>query len=297
MLYTIENECLAVSVSTSGAELQSVKGKSGCEYLWQGDAAYWKGRAPVLFPFIGRLEGRQYQLDGHVFSMGIHGFAASAEFAPVKHTADTLVLTLCSTLATRIAYPYEFVLEITYRLSENTLFVENRVVNRSGSIMHFALGGHPGFRVPLAEEEQFGDYYLKFGRTCQPERIGFTGDTILVSGENTPYPLEEGDSLSLHHDLFDEDAVILQKVAREVTLTSRKSGHGVMVSYPDMPYLGIWHMPHTDAPYVCIEPWTSLPGRSGVTEDIALREDFIHLPAGETYENIWTITVSEGDED
>ncbi len=296
MLYTIENAYLAVTVSSKGAELQSIMDRSGCQYLWQGDPAYWNEKSPVLFPFIGRLEGKHYQLKGQIFPMRIHGFASGAEFTPVQHTDEAIVLRLSSTEDTKSMYPYEFALEITYRLTGNTLLVENRVVNSGSNTMHFALGGHPGFCVPFAKGEQFEDYYLEFDRECQPERIGFTADTVLVSGENTAYPLECGKCISLRHDLFDSDAVILRNVASAVSLKSRRSGKGVTVSYPKMPYLGIWHMPKTDAPYVCIEPWTSLPGRSGVTEDIALREDFIHLPSGERYENIWTITIAEESE-
>jgi len=79
-LLTIENAKLKLCVDTRGAQMMSIQGKDGCEYLWQGDPAYWEDRAPVLFPFIGRLEGKQYQLDGQVYSIGTHGFAAGSEF-------------------------------------------------------------------------------------------------------------------------------------------------------------------------------------------------------------------------
>ena len=40
MEYCIENEKLRVRVSTKGAELQSIRGADGTEYLWQGDARF-----------------------------------------------------------------------------------------------------------------------------------------------------------------------------------------------------------------------------------------------------------------
>lgn len=60
MNYTIFNDFLEVTVSDVGAELMSVKSKKdGTEYLWQGDPAFWAGRAYNLFPICGRLtEGR-----------------------------------------------------------------------------------------------------------------------------------------------------------------------------------------------------------------------------------------------
>ena len=54
MLYTIENKLLKTAVDTSGAQMQSLYSKvTATEYLWQGDAAYWSGRAYNLFPIIG----------------------------------------------------------------------------------------------------------------------------------------------------------------------------------------------------------------------------------------------------
>ena len=80
-------------------------------------------------------------------------------------------------------------------------------------------------------------------------------------------------------------------MAREVTLKSSVSAHRVTVSYPRMPYLGIWHWPHTDAPYVCIEPWSSLPSRQDVVEEFTCKSDLVQLPAGGIYDNTWTNTL------
>ena len=54
-MITIRNENLTVEISTLGGEMQSIKDAAGREYLWQGDAAFWSGRAPNLFPYTGRL--------------------------------------------------------------------------------------------------------------------------------------------------------------------------------------------------------------------------------------------------
>ena len=93
------------------------------------------------------------------------------------------------------------------------------------------------------------------------------------------------------------DAIILKNMCREVTLRSETSSRYVKVSYPQMPYLGIWHWPKTDAPYVCIEPWSSLPARQEVVEEISCKSDLIHLLPGKTYENTWTITIGEDTHD
>ena len=106
-----------------------------------------------------------------------------------------------------------------------------------------------------------------------------------------PYPLENGTTIKLQHDLFDEDAIVLKNMARRVTLCSAKTNRSVTVTYPQMPYLGIWHMPHTNAPYVCIEPWASLPSRQDVIEELSCKSDLIHLAPGAEYENTCTMLL------
>ena len=78
----LENERLKVLIRPTGGELQSIVGKdTGTEYLWQGDESIWTGRAPNLFPFVGRLFEKRYTLRGASYDMTIHGFAPKAEMA------------------------------------------------------------------------------------------------------------------------------------------------------------------------------------------------------------------------
>lgn len=290
MLSTIQNEQLSLTVDTLGAQMMHLRAADGVEYLWQGDPAYWGDRAPVLFPFIGRLTDNSYRYCGKVYPMQIHGFAAKSEFSLVEQGSDRLVLKLDSTAATLSQYPFDFSLQITYVLQGNTVQVSYQVYNLSDKAMPFGIGGHPGFNVPLLPNESFEDYVLEFNCPCQPDRVGFT-PAVYLSGVDAAYPLEEVRKLPLKHTLFNEDAVILKNMAREVTLRSEISGRGVRVSYPYMPYLGIWHRPDTDAPYVCIEPWSSLPSRQDVVEEFSCKSDLIQLPPDGVYQNTWTITV------
>ena len=48
MLYTLKSNALTVTLSSKGAEIVSVKNATGCEYVWQGDPAYWSSHAPLL---------------------------------------------------------------------------------------------------------------------------------------------------------------------------------------------------------------------------------------------------------
>lgn len=289
MLITLHNTNLTLTVDTLGAQMMSLKSEDK-EYLWQGDPQYWADRAPTLFPFIGRLTENRYRFHGTEYNMGIHGFAAKMEFTVAEQNENRLTLCLVSSPATKEYYPFDFTLWITYRLEANTVRISYKVQNRGEDTMPFGIGGHPGFRVPLEENERFEDYYLEFSQPCKPDRVGFT-PAVYLSGQDTPYGLEAERRIRLNHNLFDDDAIILKNMDRQITLLSEKSGRGVTVTYPQMPYLGIWHMPKTDAPYVCIEPWSSLPARQDVVEEFSCKSDLIQLEPGDNYCNTWTISL------
>ncbi|NLX83316.1 MAG: hypothetical protein GXZ04_05830 [Clostridiales bacterium] len=134
---------------------------------------------------------------------------------------------------------------------------------------------------------QFEDYALDFSG---PATCHLLSDSALASGEVLPYPLENG-ILPLRHDLFDRDAIILTAAARRVRLFSGKGQRSLTLSHPDLPYLGIWHTPKTDAPFVCLEPWLAMPGRDGVVEDLMTAPGLVKLAPGDSYENGWTIEI------
>ena len=114
-----------------------------------------------------------------------------------------------------------------------------------------------------------------------------------MTGNDIPFEMEKNVRIPLCHSLFDDDAIILTDMAKRVKLASEKVEKEICVTYPDMEYLGIWHRPKTDAPYVCIEPWSSLPSRKGIVEDLETQPGLISLAAGDEYRNQFDIEVRE----
>ena len=255
-----------------------------------GDPAYWRNRAPNLFPYVGRLTQDSYTCGGRTYPMTRHGFAGRTVFTPLDQGPDQIALRMTDSAETRACYPWAFAFDVIFRLEGSTLSVTYRVENRDEKEMYFGLGAHPGFRVPLEAGRSFTGYRLTFARPCQPSRV-LLSENYMIGGQEEPYPLEEGRVLPLRHDLFDRDAIILKNMDRTVTLSAGEGTRGVTVSYPRMRYLGIWHKPESDAPFVCLEPWLSLPSRDGVVEDLAQQNDLMALLPGEVYTNQWTATV------
>lgn len=292
MEYEIRNQDLCVKVSSRGGELRSLRNTAGDEYLWQGDPKTWIDRGPNLFPYIARLTDGVYTFKGKTYHMDIHGFLPYMEMKLLSQRQDCLVLGLESSEETQKQYPFEFSLEIKWELKGKTLEITYRVHNQDTETMYFGIGGHPGFILPMENNLCFEDYVLDFGENAEPVRVDFSEDCF-VTGEERPFVLRENRYLDMKHDLFDDDAIVLRGMPGQVVLGGKNGHKAVKVQFPDMDYLGIWHWPRTEVPYVCIEPWSSLPSRKGRIEDLETQENLITLKPGEVYENKWSISIIE----
>lgn len=292
MIYSIENKILKATVDTSGAQLQAIYSKATeTEYLWQGDPAYWAGRAYNLFPTIGRMYKNTYTYDGNEYSLRCHGIARYRAFQLTDRTATKLTFRLTEDEDSLKEYPFKFEFFIRYELKEATLEISLIVKNTDEKELIFALGGHPGFNVPFGNGA-FEDYYLEFS---EKTKVLFhtLSESKFMTGEKLPLPLTEGVRLPLRHELFDNDAAILGNTCREISLKSKADPRYITVKYPDFRYLGVWHTPETDAPFVCIEPWSALPATDGVITDLSAKEDMTRLAPGKTYKTSWSIEIHE----
>ncbi|MBE6673441.1 MAG: aldose 1-epimerase family protein [Ruminococcaceae bacterium] len=291
MLYTIENGSIRITVDNKGAEMTSlVLKETGTEYLWQADPAYWSGHAYNLFPICGRLWEGKYTYRGATYEMNLHGFARKSMYEIVEQTENSLTFRLTDNDVIYAQYPFHFELLLTYTLEGASVITTFHVTNKDDKELIYAVGGHPGFNVPLAEGETFDDYTLTFSEACNARQLCFS-ETCYYTPETKAFALCEGKSFALAHSLFDNDAIFMTDVAPEVTLKSNISGRFVKVTYPGMKYVGFWHKPQSDAPYVCIEPWTSIPADDGRVDDLETKRDMTRLAPGGVREHAFTITI------
>ena len=290
MLYTISNEALRVQINDLGAQLWSIQTTDGHEYLWQGDPKYWSDRALNLFPQVGLCTDNTYTIDGKPYHLDIHGFVKDTVLTVAEQEPHRIVFQMTDTEETRKQYPASFRYALAYTLVGNRLEMEISVENRGGDTMHFSVGGHPGFLVPMEEGKRYEDYRLQFPAGATARRVECIEGDCLLTGEITDFPLTDG-AIPLSHELFARRVLILTDMPNEVTLCADGGKRQVTVRYPQMPYLGVWKWLGTDAPYVCIEPWTAPSARLGVVEEFSDDPRKIHLPGGEQYTNRWSITV------
>lgn len=260
----IQNSILTITASDDGAELRSVL-YNGTELLWQGDPTWWTGRAPILFPIVGKLFEGSYMHDGRRYTMPSHGFARRSKFALISQTEHAMTFSLCANDDTRSVYPFEFELLVTYKLSGRSLYTKFAVKNQSaGEPMFFSIGGHPAFNCPPGTDETFEDYEIVFN---EHETAGhhLINEDDLVSNETGPF-FNDTNILSLDYELFQktETLVFSGLKSTAATLRSRKTGAGVTMDFSGFPFFAVWTKP--GAPFVCLEPWQGVddcPGFAG----------------------------------
>lgn len=260
MLTTLHNERLTVTVSSKGAEMQSLDGKNGISYLWNGDPNYWSGRSPHLFPIVGGLRGGRASSAAGEVTLPKHGFIRKTEILPTSATDVEAIYRYSSNEQTLAQYPYAFTWEVCYVLCDDTVRVIYTVHNDGDVPMPYCVGGHPAFRVPLCEGERFEDTVLELetAETVLCPQVDLAAGLIDDGSYNRL--LNEERQVALHHVLFNRDALIMENLKSTwLQLRSLKSGHGVRVT-SDMPFWGVWS-PLKDSPFVCIEPWTGMGTR------------------------------------
>ncbi len=290
-IITIKNDQLTIDINCIGAELFSIKNKEGREMLWQGDPTFWSNRSTNLFPLVGRLYEKRYTYRDESYDMPIHGFARDSVFSAELLSDTDVIFTLTENETTKSIFPFSFIFQISYRLDGDKLSVLYTVKNTDSETLYYGLGGHPGFNMPLDDDLSFDDYYLEF-ESDKGMQVAMS-DTGLMEGEDFLCPTMIDGKINLHHSMFDNDAIILYDIPKKVTLKSDLGNREIEVEFPGMDYCAFWHKNRSEAPYICIEPWTSLPGRNETIEDLTTNPTLLQLGAGEERDYLITYRFCE----
>lgn len=288
----LTNRKLEIGVKKHGAELCSIIRKSdGREYMWQASPEYWKRHSPVLFPIVGSLWNKEMRQDGKTHVMTQHGFARDMDFILTEKTADTLRYRLTNNEDSKKLYPYDFILEIGYILSDNTVTVEWKVKNPSEQEIHFQIGAHPAFNYMNYNPEAETMGYFKFDKQDNDYILSLVGEKGCLKEERTQLTTDKGE-LPINRHSFDNDAIILENnQVHSVTLLDADKKAYLTLRY-EAPVIGLWS-PARDgyAPFVCIEPWYGRCDRENYTGEYSQKDWMQHLAPGEEFNAKYSIEI------
>ena len=256
----LENKFLLIEIADHGAELTRIFDKKNKrELLWNADEKYWARHAPILFPFVGKVNHGEYRYAGISYKMGQHGFARDMDFECINSSETEAEYRLESNDATLAKYPFAFVLFVKYTLDEKSIKVDWKVENPSDSEpLYFSIGGHPAFNCPVEGSgfDKKEEYLVKLGNAESLSYVLIDPATEAVAADEEHILHLNGGYVNTTEELFADDALIFDK--GQITEAS--------LCYPDKtPYItikcdkfssfGLWSKPKANAPYVCLEPW------------------------------------------
>ncbi len=276
-LVSISDSVLSAQISAAGAELQRLQDRDGSDLLWSGDPAVWAGRAPLLFPLVGETKDKKIKVDGQTYEIPRHGFTRTSRFVLVTAEKARCIWRLEASEATRRQYPFEFRLDVIYRIEDGALHMTAEVMNRGDRPMPASFGFHPALRWPLPSGAPREAHEILFEHD-EPAPVRRLANNLL-SPVLHPTPVQ-GRRLALRDELFRDDALIFD------TLESRGLVYGVpghrslRVTFPGMPHLGIWTKP--GAGYVCIEPWQGYASPEGFGDELAGKPGMVSIGPGAT---------------
>lgn len=240
-----------------GAMLNSLN-KNNTEYLWQGDAKYWAGQAPVCFPITGVLPNGEMQAFGKKCTMKRHGVARINPFEVLEQHKNSVTFVQRSDENTKRDFPFDYELKIKYTINGDTVTNEYIITNTGEDKLPFVIGGHPAFNCPLEKDEKFEDYKVIFDKNITKPCLRPDHGTGLVNVNEKFDEMHGRNTLNLVHDLFEEkDALIFENCEAKSATLIGKSGKGVKIEFQDMNNLLIWSAVG-NAPFVALEPWTGL---------------------------------------
>lgn len=248
MIYNIKDKDLSIKINDFGAEIISVQ-KNGVEKFWQNPTGEWNGHAPVLFPFCGQIT---VNVKGIFYELILHGFASKCQFSLVEKTEKSITLKLEANDYTKNIYPYDFVLEMGYRVENDKLIITHNVYNPTEEPIYFGFGGHESYVV----DGEINDYYILFEKEEKLVKyLGngnrqLTGETIDMGTSNL---------LQLAKEHFeDSKTLILSNIKSDKVWLQDKNGKKIAeVNFKGIKNLLFWSPDNKTC--ICIEPWSNLP--------------------------------------
>lgn len=259
MIHTIKSDKLTAKINDFGAELVSAVGADGYEYIWDGKE-YWNHHSPVLFPTCGRIVNDTYTYGGKTYRMGIHGFAPSSQFEVKEKSESKLVLEIKATEETLKNYPFDFVFTAAFEVWENVLTTSFTVQNRDDKVMPYMVGWHPAFTLDHENGAGVEDYSLKFNTNKSLLNYPVL-PTCFVSHDPIEYKVENGTYVLNESEIYPNDSMLFSGTGERCVLSAKGEAHSLDFSWSDnMPFFCIWKAPKSEAMFVCLEPWTNIPG-------------------------------------
>ena len=237
----------------------------------------WDGRAPALFPQVGRCwapstrpptpvpDGTPcgWEMDGKLYPLECHGFARKAVWEVVETGADGasawVTCAMGAGAATREVYPFGFRLAVTHRVTDGAVVsLYELTAGENGRPMPFTIGNHISLKAPFTDAGSFGE--VRLTTPC-----GWWEPLVdnIPTGERRPFDMSEGRPLSdssVSNNILagyapGEAWAVMDDPAAFAMRVSQNEPTGLFA--PEDVFFVFWG--EEDLGYFCPEPWLGVP--------------------------------------
>ena len=269
----ISNDKLKVTLSTVGAELQSVK-HEGEERIWIGNPDFWGLHAPLLFPVCGALKGNTYNYEGNEYNMQMHGYVRFLEFYVENLSEHKVVFLHRSDEETLKTFPFRYELRVIYTICGSSIKIEYNIKNVENKKMYFSIGSHEAYNCPEGIEA----YSVIFQMAEDLNYSIYNNGLLENTTENMGVGIKE---LPLKYEYFKNGALtFLNLKSKEFMLVNQNNGKTIKLKIDENPTaFTIWTIP--GHPYICLEPWCGMSDFTDNYSDIKNKKGIIILPEHE----------------
>ena len=292
-IYLLQNDCIIVKINNKGAELQSIWGKiSKFEYLWQGDSEYWPDRAPIMFPVNVRFRDDEFYFRNAKYDMPKMGIIKESSMTLKHKSKDEVLLNFVpDNEVLQKNYPFMFILQVRYKLTNNTILNEYTITNNDKHSMHFALGGHPGFNLSSGQPNGRENHELFFFKNYSVQRALIENSLLKEKDSTAPF-LQDESILRLDDDRIPNTGIFIKDVpVNKIGLAVSGKKPYLSLILGNFPNINIWSPP--GYPFVCIEPMVSHHDFEDSPKDIEKKLHLVTLKPGETIKYYYSIEINQ----
>lgn len=288
----ITSEQIRVRIDENGAQMISIYDlEHEIEYLWQRDSTYWSSSSPVVFPVIGKLNNLEFYHKGKSYPLKSNGLIRYERIPILNQEKHYVEFLFTNTEDLKRKYPFNCRVLLRYEIVGRELVMSSTIYNDGNEAMYYNYAGHPGFCVPMYENENCNDYYIEFEEkeTTDIFKVCETGQLI---PEKSQFFFEES-RFFIRKNLFQKEALAFyHPKSNNVSIKNLNHNRRITVSFEDFDNLAIWSPYIKDKPlkFICIEPWVGHTDFKGYNNEISKKEEVACLEPNQHKKYSYKIT-------
>ena len=258
-----------LSCNINGKYLQLIDGYETYEEVYEN----LYSKSSILAPFPNRIADGKYKHNGkeYVFPINmpkegnaIHGFIENEKFEVVSSNENENgyeIVLRHKSKGNKKGYPFPFIMDVLYRLTDQALETEVNVINIGSEDMPFGYGWHPYFKIDgsLIDmlELQISDV----------EKIE-VDYRLIPTGEKTRFDVFK-EQKKINNEKFDT-GFVFTGLSREVSLTDMRNNIQIIINMGNCEYVQIFTPPWRTS--IAVEPMTCMTNAFNNKEGLVVLE-------------------------